>query len=342
VFTPIRTERLLIRPFRSEDVAGLVRRRNDPEVARFQDWELPFTEERAAQIVSELVEMDGPVNGEWWMAIVEDGTTGEVLGDLAVHLSENGRIAEVGYTFHSEHWGKGYAMEALTALVDHLFVELDVTRAFGMLHPDNPASAMVLERCGFLFEGHTKLSYWLGEENSDDLIYGLTRSDWEQWRDRPLHPPQLVELVEVTHDNQDTVLRLKTHKSQERFVAPMVWSFADAYMPEIVDGAPAVPWMKAVAADGEIVGFIMIAVTTEHHPEPFLWRLLIDRLHQRRGIASKALDLLEDELLAMGDRAMLTSWVEGKGSPEPFYLARGFERTGRIIDGEIEGRKRLT
>ena len=70
-----------------------------------------------------------------------------------------------------------------------VFEELDVTRAFGMLHPDNPASAVLLERTGFLFEGHTKLSYWLGEENSDDLIYGLIRPDWEHWRDRPRQPP---------------------------------------------------------------------------------------------------------------------------------------------------------
>ena len=325
-----------------EDVAGLIARRNDPEVAKFQDWEIPFTAERAEKMVAELVAMDGPVNDEWWMAVVADAASGEELGDLALHLNENGKTAEVGYTFHSEHWGKGYAVESLTALVEYLFEERGVTRAFGMLHPDNPASAMVLERSGFLFEGHTKLSYWLGEENSDDLIYGLIRPDWEHWRDRPRHPPAEVRLVEVTRDNEEEVLGLKTHKSQEEFVAPMVWSFVDAFIPEVIDGAPVVPWMRAVVADDEIVGFVMVAVTTEHHPEPYLWRLLVDRRHQRRGIGGQALDLVEEECRQMGDTTLLTSWVDGKGSPAPFYRARGYQATGRIVDGEIEGRKQLT
>jgi RimJ/RimL family protein N-acetyltransferase len=341
VFQPIRTERLLIRPFQSDDLAGFVARRNHPEVAKYQDWALPFTQEQGEKIVGELVAMEGPERDEWWMAIVSDATTGQVLGDLALHLSENGKTAEVGYTFDREHWGNGYAVESLTALVDYAFEELDVTRVFGMLHPDNPASAMVLERTGLLYEGRTKLSYWLGEENSDDLIYGMIRSDWERWRDRPREPPQEVSLVEVTMENEEEVLALTTHKSQEQFVASMVWSFVDASRPEVVDGAPLVPWMRAVEADREIAGFTMLALRTEHHPEPYLWRLLIDRRHQRRGIGGRAMDLVEEECRQMGDQSLLTSWVEGKGSPAPFYLARGFEVTGRIVDGEIEGRKLL-
>jgi diamine N-acetyltransferase len=43
----------------------------------------------------------------------------------------------------------------------------------------------------------------------------------------------------------------------------------------------------------------------------------------------------------MGDETLLTSWEPGRGSPEPFYLSRGFEPTGRIVDGEIEGRLHL-
>lgn len=94
-------------------------------------------------------------------------------------------------------------------------------------------------------------------------------------------------------------------------------------------------------ADGEIVGFVMLAVRTEHFPEPFLWRLLIDRLHQRRGIGSRVLELIADECLRMGDKTLLTSWGAGKGSPAPFYLSHAFEPTGRLIDHETEGRKRL-
>ena len=342
MFSPIRTERLLIRPFQEGDLAAYFDRRNDPDVARYQDWELPYPMERAEKVVSAVAAMDGPQDEHWWMAVVCDPVTGEIFGDVGAELSWQGRTAEVGYTFAKEHWGQGYATEALEALVAYLFDEIDVTRVCGMLHPDNPASAMVLERTGLLFEGETKSSFWVGDELSDDWIYGMTRPDWEAWRDRARHTPEEVHLVEVTTENEAIVSGLTTHRTQEEFVAPMLRSFADALFPEVVDGAPVVPWMRAVVADGAIVGFVMLALTTEHHPEPFLWRLLIDRLHQRRGIGARALDLVGAECVAMGDKTLLTSWGEGKGSPRPFYLAQGFVPTGRSIDEETEGRKRLS
>jgi RimJ/RimL family protein N-acetyltransferase/ribosomal protein S18 acetylase RimI-like enzyme len=342
VFTPIRTERLLLRPFEHDDLAAYHARRNDPDVARYQDWELPYPMERCEEAVAELAAMDGPKNDDWWALVVCDPDTGEVFGDVGAEMSWQGRTAEVGYTFAKEHWGKGYAAEALEALVRYLFDDYDVTRVFGMLHPHNPASAMVLERAGFLFEGETKSSFWVGDELSDDWIYGLTRPDWETWRDRPRHPPDVVRLVEVTTENEAAVSGLATHRTQEGFVAPVLRSFADALFPEVVDDAPVVPWMRAVVADEDIVGFVMLALRTDHHPEPFLWRLLIDRLHQRRGIGAKVLELVEAECLAMGAESLLTSWGEGKGSPRPFYLAHGFVPTGRLVDKETEGRKQLS
>jgi RimJ/RimL family protein N-acetyltransferase len=340
-FLPLETRRLLIRGFTTADIPGFWERRNDPEVARYQDWALPFSMDEATSQITQAIELGGPTDQQWWQAVVSDRVSGEVLGDLAVHLTWEGRTAEVGYTFATAHWGKGYAVEAVETLVEYLFEELKVTRVYGQLHPANPASAMVLERSGFRFEGHTRLSFWVGDDNSDDWIYGLIRPDWEAWRNRPRTPPAEVTLVEITQDNLPLVSKLTTHKSQERFVATMAQSFTDALFPEIVDGHPAVPWMRAVTADTEIVGFVMLALSHEHFPEPYLWRLLIDRLHQRRGIGGRVLELATDECRRRGDRALVTSWGQGKGSPAPFYLAHGFVPTGQMLEEEIEGRKIL-
>ena len=341
MFTHITTERLLIRSFTDDDADDFHARRDDPEVAKYQNWVTPYPREVADEIVASVAAMAGPTPGEWWMAIVEDRHTGDVYGDLALHLSDDGHTAEVGYTFDSGHWGNGYAVESLDSLVAFLFEELDVTRVFGMLHPDNPASAMVLERTGFRFEGHTRRSFWLDDEVSDDWIYGMVREDWEAWRTRKRTPPDEVRLVEVSVENLDQAVKLETHKTQERFVARMERSMADALFPEIVEGAPVVPWMRAIEADGELVGFVMLALRTEHHAEPILWRFLIDRRHQRRGIGGRALDLVEAACLAMGDTTLVTSWCEGTGSPRPFYEAHGFVATGRIVDGETEARQVL-
>lgn len=288
-----------------------------------------------------MIEKGGPTNDAWWMATITHHD-GQVVGDLALHLTWEGKTAEVGYTLDRESWGRGYATEALAALVDHLLDDLGVTRVFGMLAPDNPASARVLERTGFRYEGRTKSSFWRAGEVEDDLIYGLVRADRVAWVGRPRGEPARVGLVEVTVDNVDDVARLETHESQKRFVAPMLWSFTDALFPEVVDDAPVVPWMRAVEADGDLVGFVMLALPTEHHPEPYLWRLLIDRMHQRRGIGRRVIQLITDDRRARGDKALLTSWEEGVGSPRPFYERLGFVPTGRIVDGETEARLTLT
>ncbi len=285
--------------------------------------------------------MSGPEDDAWWMLIIADRDDAITYGDLALRLSWQHRSAEIGFTLSREHWGNGYATEAVDALLSSLFTDQPITRVEGLVHPDNVASAMVLERTGFVYEGQKRLSYWVGDDNSDDRIYGLTREDRESWQSRSTEPPDRVDLVEIDVHNERVVGRLATHKSQERLVSPMLQSFADAQFPEIVDGYPVVPWLRAIEADGEMVGFVMLAVTTEHHLEPYLWRLLIDRQHQRRGVGGRAMELVFEHCRASGDRFLLTSWIDGRGSPRPFYESLGFETTGRVVDGEREAKLAL-
>ena len=337
----LQTDRLLLRRVRPDDVEPLVVRRNHPEVARYQDWATPYPIERARETITAAAAMDGPVDGEWWMLTIADADDTMVFGDVVAHLTNGGRTAEIGYTLAYDAWGHGYASEAAEALVAYLFDTVGVSRVAAGLHPDNPASAMVLERAGLLWEGHNRLSFWLEDDNSDDWVYGMTRPDWEAWTGRRRDRPAEVRLIEVTADNQRAVRALRTHKSQERFVSPVLNSFADAMFPAVIDGAPLVPWMRAIEADGELAGFVMLSVTSEGHPEPYLWRLLVDRMHQRRGIGSMVIDLVVEQCRTWGDRTLLVSWVPGKGSPEPMYLARGFVPTGEVHDGEIEARLTL-
>ena len=341
MFAPLHTARLIIRAFGLEDAAPLAERRNDSLVARYQNWVLPYPRQRAEDLVAQIVAAGEPANDQWWMAAVCDRESGETLGDLALRLSWGGRSAEVGYTLASRRWGRGYATEALEALLAWLFAERGITRACGTLHPDNTASARVLERCGFLFEGRTRLSYWVGDDCSDDATYGLTRQDWEAWSRRPRQAPSVVALVEVSAANQAPVLGLLTHKTQEAFVPPAALCCADALFPPEVDGRPSIPWLRAITADGEIAGLVMLARGAERHPEPILWRLLVDRLHQRRGIGTRVLHLVAADCRERGETSLLTRWADGPGSPRGFFTGRGFSVIGATPDGLASARLRL-
>ncbi len=336
-FLPIRTDRLTVRLPRMSDAEPIAAWRSDPRVAHFQAWTPPFPLDSARSMVDDAIAKGRPTDGNWWTAIVDTNDTETPIGEIVVQLTWGGRTAEVGYTFAQHAWGHGYAVEALEAVVEYLFEGRWVHRVFGQLHPDNRASAQVLERCGLLFEGHTRGSFWEGDEVSDDWIYGMLRQDWDQWRNRPVGPPSTIRLVEINRDNYGAVRSLVTHRSQEAFVAPVARSFHAYLFPGDVDGDDIRPWMRAIEADGELVGFVMLG-TFETHRHPFLWRFLIDRHHQRRGIGRRVLDMLVTDLQGNGETVLLTSWHPGRGSPGPFYLAYGFEPTGRNHGDEIEGR----
>ena len=71
---------------------------------------------------------------------------------------------------------------------------------------------------------------------------------------------------------------------------------------------------------------------------PFLWRLLVDRSHQGRGIGRRALTMWLADMRVPGHRAIDTSWGQGKGGPEPLLLSMGFVPTGELDDGQVVAR----
>lgn len=141
-----------------------------------------------------------------------------------------------------------------------------------------------------------------------------------------------VTLKEITDANREAVLGLRVAPGQESFVADVARSLADAA------GYPqARPWYRAIVADGEPVGFVMVSWNPD--PEPpdpeiiaayFLWRLLIDARHQGRGYGAAALRQVAALVRADGATELLTSYVPGEGGPAGFYRRLGFEPTGEL------------
>ncbi len=145
----------------------------------------------------------------------------------------------------------------------------------------------------------------------------------------------VVSLQPIDDANRAAVESLRVSPDQLHFVSSVTESLAHAAEHP---GARAIAW--AVYADEAPVGFVMIADDVDPaHPEyvpHYLWKLLIDERHQRRGYGAATLDLIVEYFRGRpGVEAITTSAVPGEGSPIPFYERYGFVPTGDISDGEV-------
>lgn len=335
---PLTTDRLTLRVMRLADAPALAAYRDVSEVARYQTWATPFTVDDARRMLQQQADHDDvPADGWVQIAIEHDD---EVVGDVAVGVSAEGHVAELGFTLAPAHQGRGFASEAAGAVVDALFAHTGVHRIVASLDPANVASMRVVEHLGFRFEGISRRAELVRGEWVDDMRFSLLREDRADWLALPTSCSE-VDLVEITDENVSTVAALTTHRHQERFVAPMARSLYQALFPPMHDEHRLVPWMRAVQADGEIAGFMMLLHMTSGEPVPYLWRFLIDRRHQRRGIGERAVGLLADQLRAEGREALLLSFVDAPGGPRRFYERLGFVPTGVIVEGEVQARLEL-
>ena len=186
-FLPIATDRLVLRRFSGDDAEVLAAYRSDPDVARFQSWAAPYGVDAARKLIDAQSLLDGPTRGEWIQIAIERDA--ELVGDVAVELSADGRTATIGYTIAPPHQGRGLATEAVGAVVNRLFDELAVDRVQASLDPRNDASARVVARLGFVHEGTAVASVLHQGEWTDDARYALTADGHRAWRSRPTGPP---------------------------------------------------------------------------------------------------------------------------------------------------------
>lgn len=143
-----------------------------------------------------------------------------------------------------------------------------------------------------------------------------------------------VELRPLTDRNRAELEALHLGPGQERFVNTVSEALAEA---EAESGGRAIQFGLY---DGETpVGFVMVSdeVDGEGYIAQYLWKLLVDVRHQRRGYGTAALDLVAAYFRARpGVEVMWTSAGQGEGSPIPFYERYGFVRTGELVfDDEV-------
>lgn len=167
----IHTHRLTLRPRVAEDADALHSSFSDPAVMKY--WSRPPTKslEETRAYVAEKLANNAEHSCSW--AVEGDGMFAGTV-DL---FNWRNRIMEVGYLIDKAHQGKGFAYEAVHAALEFGFKELNLHRIEAQLHPDNSASARLLEKLGFRREGLMRQNYFIDGQYNDTLVYGLLASD---------------------------------------------------------------------------------------------------------------------------------------------------------------------
>lgn len=148
---PLSTDRLSLRAFKMDDAEPMFRNwANDPEVTRFLTWEPHGKIEVTKHVVADWVVRSKNKDNYHWLIEMD----GEAIGSAgAVVMDLPNESCEIGYCLAKEYWGQGIMTEAVAEIIRYLFSEVGFHRITSKHDVLNPASGMVMKKCGMVFEG---------------------------------------------------------------------------------------------------------------------------------------------------------------------------------------------
>lgn len=177
----IQTERLVLRNFIDSDLEPFLEYRNDPAVAKYQGWGIPYPREKAEAFVSSMKERAALKQDGWIQYAIVLKDTDELIGDLGCYIKkEDIRQARIGFTIAAKHWRKGYVSEVIPYLLEYLFEDMDIHRVVADCDVDNVASYRTLEKLGFRREAHFIESYLVDGVYASEYHYGLLQREWRK------------------------------------------------------------------------------------------------------------------------------------------------------------------
>jgi RimJ/RimL family protein N-acetyltransferase len=177
---PLRTERLLLRPFQQTDLEPLLIIHSDPEAVRHVPYP-PRDRAKVAEVLTrKIANTTLAADGDLLeLAVVRRGTD-ELIGDLLLALrSVEHQTLEVGYIFATAQAGHGYATEAVRALLGVAFDLVGARRVVARVDSRNDRSGRLLVRIGMRLEAQLIENEWFKGELSSESDYAILSREWK-------------------------------------------------------------------------------------------------------------------------------------------------------------------
>jgi RimJ/RimL family protein N-acetyltransferase len=181
--TTIKTERLLLRPWKEDDLASFAKLNADPRV--MEQFPSIFTREESDQLMyNSSLHIEKYGYGKWAVILIE---TNEFIGriglentDFSAHFTP---AVEIGWRLAFDHWGKGYATEGAKAALQYGFDTVNLSEIVSFTTIQNTRSRHIMEKIGMHHDpkddfDHPKLPD--GHLLKRHVLYRLERSEWKK------------------------------------------------------------------------------------------------------------------------------------------------------------------
>ncbi len=175
---PFNTERLQLRLVEERDLPDLMSVNGDDVATRY----LPYaTWKNLDDAQAWLVRMQGfQATGNSLQFVIVQLASNKAIGTCCLinHDATSARI-EIGYVLCRRYWRRGYALEAIRALITHAIEDQGVRRIEAQIDPRNEASNGLIVQLGFQLEGLLRQRYVSKGEIQDTNLYGLLADEWQ-------------------------------------------------------------------------------------------------------------------------------------------------------------------
>ncbi len=174
-FPELTTERLRLRFLDMEDGADYFEIRSDERVMKHLARPQAQTVEDAIAVIKRVHDSIQKNTGICWAVCLKDDP--KIIGTIGFYRSQLEHYrTEIGYEMRPEFWGKGIMSEAMRAVLDYVFHELNFHSVEANIDPINKKSSGILERNHFLKEAHFRENYYFNGKFTDSAIYSLLKS----------------------------------------------------------------------------------------------------------------------------------------------------------------------
>ena len=174
----IETNRLILRRFVNGDANAMYENwASDSEVTKYLMWPTHFSKEVSRAVTNDWVNSYEDEKFYQWAIIVKENGE-EPIGSISVvQMEESISMMHIGYCIGRKWWHKGITSEALNAVIDFLFNQVEVNRIESRHDPRNPHSGAVMKKCGMQYEGTLRSSDWNNQGICDASYYSILREE---------------------------------------------------------------------------------------------------------------------------------------------------------------------